>query len=510
MKTPFQTVKRWAAAGLLSVAVNLYSYLGAKRWSADRDDVPGYVQDARFDADSSTRWELVRKARFFERNNAIFNRLADLFEQYTVGTCGLQILPDSSDDDWNEAAGEWWQEWCLVCDLTTRLSFGTFQSLAARSWFVDGEVFILKTRGETAPYRPRVQLIEAHRIETPAHLSDLEGKTIVDGIEVNPIGRPQAYWMRDGFAVTVHKRIPADQIIHIFEPSRPGQMRGLPFCYAAINDLIDLDELQILEMRAAKDAAEKSTFVFTESGELTRDLMRLTSTSRTGETASGAEVTQRRLEAIRKTVGGRTAGMKKGEDVKQFIPSRPSAATKEYWDYLTAKACIGHGIPHLLVFPRSLQGTVARGELDIANSFFRARSGVLGDAFKQVYTYVMSWAITYDGRLDGAPTDGTMLRCVTRSPRAVNVDAGRNSAAMLAELEGGARTYEDVYAELGKDWRREIKQRAKEEAYIDKVAKQFGLSPDRIRKAISESLKTEMAINSDKQQLEDNEQVLTA
>lgn len=510
MKRFTQFCGKFVRAGLVSVAVALYSYLGAQRWSPDRSDVPGQVQDARFDANNAVRVELVRKARSFEKNNAIFNRLADLFEQYTVGTSGLQILPDSSDDDWNEIAAEWWQQWCTVCDLTSRLSFGTLQSLAARAWFVDGEVFIHKTRGETPPYRPRIQLIESHRIETPPQLYDLEGKSIIDGIEINSIGRPTAYWMRDGFGVSVYKRIPADSIIHVFEPSRPGQMRGLPFCYPVIPDLMDLDELQILEMRAAKDQAEKSTFLFTESGEQPRTGMSLTQRTNTTQTSNGTEVTEKRIAAVKKAVGGKVTSMKKGEDVKFCTPERPSVATREYWDYLTAKACIGTGISQLLVFPKSLQGTVARGELDIANSFFRARSAVLADAFKLVYVYVMGWAITYNFDLMGAPADGTALRCVTRAPRAVNVDAGRNSSAMLAELESGARTYEDVYAELGKDWRREINQRAREEAYIDKVAKKFNLSPDRIRKAISESLKTEMALADEKQQKEDDQQVLSA
>lgn len=463
-----------------SVIASWLSYLGAQRYSPDRSYIHGWVQDARFDADQVSRWELIRKSRAFERNNAILNRLADLFEQFTVGADGLQILPDSTDDVWNDAAQDWWNEWESVCDLTSLCTFGTLQSLAARSWFIDGEIFILKTRGDVAPFRPRIQLIETHRVETPPGLLSEEGKTIIDGIEIDSKGRPTAYWIRDGLDMQVHRRFPADSIIHIFEPSRPGQMRGLPFCYPIINTLIDLEDLQNLEMRAAKDAAEKSTFFFTENGELPRDTMRLQTVNTRQKTSDGTEIIEKRLEAMKKAIGGRAVGMKKGEDAKQFVPSRPSAATAEYWDYLTASACAGIGIPKILVFPKSIQGTVARAELDIAAGFFRCRSAVLAEAFRRVYVYVMSWAVTYDPRLDGAPEDGSWKQCTTRPPRAPNVDVGRNSAAMIAEVDAGLKTFEQAYGELGMDWKREFKQRAKEAAYIKALATKFGVDENDI------------------------------
>src|SRR5688572_3483546 len=57
-------------------------YEAGQLWSSRRSYLPGWTRDARFDADSATCTEIRRKARYFERNNAIVNRLADLFEQY--------------------------------------------------------------------------------------------------------------------------------------------------------------------------------------------------------------------------------------------------------------------------------------------------------------------------------------------------------------------------------------------------------------------------------------------
>jgi lambda family phage portal protein len=484
-------------------------YRGADRWNPNRSHVPGQAQDARFDITAATRLELVHKARDFERNNAIVNRLADLFEQFTVGACGLQVLPDSENEDWNAAAQTWWEEWQQYCDLTSLLSFGTIQSLAARSWFIDGEVFILKTRGESN--RPRIQLIESHRVETPNHLISLEGKTIIDGIEINPIGRPMAYWVKDGVSdplmPAVYRRIPADQMIHIYEPSRPGQMRGLSFLYPVMNDLVDLEDLQGLEMKAAKDAAEVSNILTNEAGEFDPSMLRRSRDPVTTQTSTGTEITEQRIAHYKTVIGARTIALKRGEKLEQFRSERPSVASRDYWDYITSKICAGVGISQLLVFPRSMQGTVARAELDIANAFFRSRSAVFADAMERLYVWVMEWAVRFDKRLDGAPAD--WFRVDIRSPRSVNVDVGRNSSAMLAELEAGATTYRAIYAPLGLNEKSELRQRAREEAFIDRVAREEGTTPDRIRQSIGESLKLKMAEESKQQKDADDEPVLT-
>ena len=44
------------------------------------------------------------------------------------------------------------------------------------------------------------------------------------------------------------------------------------------------------------------------------------------------------------------------------------------------------------------------------------------------------------------------------NPRAVNVDVGRNSNALIVELGAGATTYRQHYSALGLDWEQELAQ----------------------------------------------------
>ncbi len=437
-------------------------YEGA-RWSTSRSHVPGTVQAARFDATKAERMELVRRARYFEKNNALVNRMADLFEQYTVGT-GVQFFPASSDVGWNARANAYWSGWKRWADLAGPLSFDSLQGVIARALFVDGEIFIVLTKGKTN--NPRIQLIEGQRVETPGDMR--EGEGIVDGVEIDENGRPTAYHFlenEDRLTKKVYRRVPAEFVIHIFEPSRAGQYRGLPMLHPVINDLNDLDDLQNLEMKAAKDAASISRVIKTQTGEVEDvDLLRGTVTQSDNTT---------RDQYYKDVFGTEVKVLKTGDEMEQFMSSRPSVASREYWDYLTAKLCAGVGIPKELVLPSSMNGTVARAVLDMANTYFRTRSAVIADHLRHVYEYVIEWGVRNDPTLQPAPVDWYLSHY--RAPRAVNVDVGRNSAAMIQEWKTGMRTLQDIYAEVGQDWREQIQQRASEMAFVKELAASLGM-----------------------------------
>ena len=456
-------------------------------------------QDARLDFTATDRETILEKSRGFERNNPIANRLADIFEQYTVGPNGLQIIPASTDEDWNQRHTRSWQRWQNYCDLTSLFNFATLQSLVARTWFFDGEVFILKTYGQETiraagrPSRyPRIQLIEAQRVKTPPDWVDKEGVQIIDGVEIDITpgrkGRPIGYHVRDLTAdgKETYTRYDAAQIIHVFEPHRPGEYRGRPFLTPVLNILHDLDDLHKFEMGAAKEAGKVANIVETATGEMpsTADIVR-DRVSRTTQDGSGNNVTQERTTFLQKIFGPSTYALKKGEKFSQFKSERPSVTTQAYWDYLTAQVCAGVGISKLLVFPYSVQGTVTRADLDIAAGFFRSRSGLLAWAFKQIYLWFTEWAVLNERESSdppGAGMDGdkSYRECSYRAPRSVNVDVGRNSQAMLAELKAGTRTYDSVYSELGLDWRAELRQRAKEAKFIHQLAKEMSSDGDAI------------------------------
>ncbi len=456
----------------------LNRYEAARRFQyGDRSAIWSFVTDARFDATQADRYELVRKIRYFEANSPLVQKLADLFELYTVGPNGLVMSPGSEDEEWVTRAKVWYSDWSQSPDLCSLLPIPVLQSLSARLWFIDGECFILKTRTDTAPYKPRIQLIESHRVGTPSRGNEYQGRRIVDGIEVDRNGRPVAYWVQNGFDAGEHVRVPAENMIHIHEPSRAGMLRGLTTFYATLNPLHDLDDLMRMEMMVAKDQADTSKVIKTPTGEVT-DPEDPNGWSTETECVPGQA--NPLFEYYRRVFGPTTKVMKIGDEIDKSGPERPTVVQQWYWKFLCEEICNGIGIPLAMVFPESMQGTVYRGVLDSANAYFRSRSTVLAAAWKQVWQYAIDFGSRTDVEIADKPADWKIVS--VRPPRAVNVDVGRNSSAMLAELEAGTRTFADIYAETGDDWREKLEQKAKEVAFVKGMAKKYGVMPDMITK----------------------------
>lgn len=134
-----------------------------------------------------------------------------------------------------------WKRWVPGADADGVLDFYGLQALAVRTWLDAGEVFVrARTRrldfGLEVPLQ--IQLIESEFV--PVFDADSwqgmpAGHRIRSGIELDRRGQRVAYWCHrehpgDGGSVTTSTqllRIPASEMIHIFEPLRPGQLRGV-------------------------------------------------------------------------------------------------------------------------------------------------------------------------------------------------------------------------------------------------------------------------------------------
>jgi len=470
-------------------------YESGQRWTSRRSTVPGFVRDARFDADKATREEIVRKSRYFERNSYIVQRLCSLFEQYTVGPKGLKIVPNSSDKDWNAAAKVYWENSQQFINLTSQTRFEREQSLIARALFVDGECFLIKTRGRSrdgGQSFPRIQLVESHRVSTPPEL--LDNPMVIDGIELDERGRPVHYWIRESansgvFAMMDAKwqKHKASGIIHVQDPSRISMFRGLPYLYAVLNDLHDLDDLQMLEMDAAKEAASKTLVIKTKTGELNRDNLRAKRLTVGGSAGTSGGSAQERTQYYDEAFRAKAVVMRSGDEYEQHVSNRPTVATQWFFEWQEAKVCYGAGISHLLAFPRSIQGTVARGTYECDNTFFLTNSGIIADAMREVWLYMMDWGTKNVRELSDPPVDWKEI--TIRPPRSVVVDLGRDFKAMIDSYKAGFISLDEICGPRGEDWRDVIDARAEERRYVRDKEKEFNLQEGELLGVVMEALK---------------------
>lgn len=172
---------------------------------------------------------------------------------------------------------ELWADWVYECDVDGILDFYGMQALAALSMVEAGEVLIrFITRkwdyGLTVPFQ--LQLIEADHLDPGYNDIAENGNEIRMSIEFDKQGRRVAYWpfkehpgeyfLTSGNS-TERIRIPANQMLHIFRPKRPGQKRGGPWLSSIILAQHDINEFDDAEIVRKKGAAMFGGFIYKDA-----------------------------------------------------------------------------------------------------------------------------------------------------------------------------------------------------------------------------------------------------
>jgi len=162
------------------------------------------------------------------------------------------------------------------------------------------------------------------------------------------------------------------------------------------------------------------------------------------QTPSGTATTVQKSDYYKDSFRGRTVVMQRGDSLEIPTVNRPGDSVQRFWQFVAAREGAGLGLPIEILIMQSLQGTMTRAALDMAAGFFRSRAASRVEAFARVREHViMSTPLLRRGM----PPDWRKYTYST--PRAINVDVGRNSQALIAEWQQGFRTMSALCGELG-------------------------------------------------------------
>ena len=233
---------------------------------------------------------LRARSRDLCANNDYGRRFLGMVGANVVGGTGVILQariydkPGQPDEGANGAIETAWAKWGArgSCDVTGRLSWRDVQMMVIRAVARDGEVLVRKIIGKSAGNGVgyALQVLDIDRLDTRLVRAAEKGvNEIRMGVEINEFGRPLAYWLRpshpgdlfiaQGEARSEHIRVPADQILHIYMPDRPEQLRGAPWMHAAMTRLKNLGGYEEAAVIAARVGASKMGFFTTPDGDPT-------------------------------------------------------------------------------------------------------------------------------------------------------------------------------------------------------------------------------------------------
>ena len=212
---------------------------------------------------------LRARARDMVRNDAHAARAVQVVAGNVVGT-GIQ--PRFRDDP-KQVMETLWRNWSAKADVSGRLGLDTLQLIAMRAAVQDGECFVVRrTRRRSGAVLPlKIELLEADMLDESKNGTITGGGAIIQGVEVDQFGEVVGYHFRQRHPGETHIfagatayetiRIPAADVIHVYLPLRPQQMRGVSLLAPSMTAKVDLSDYERFHLTSKKMEAAMTAFV---------------------------------------------------------------------------------------------------------------------------------------------------------------------------------------------------------------------------------------------------------
>ncbi len=205
---------------------------------------------------------LRARSRAAKRNDGYSAGTIEKLVSNIIGT-GIQPQSQAADPAFRAAADRLFRRWTDESDADGLLDFYGQQAQACRGWLEGGEQFVrfrFREASDGLSVPLQLQVLEPELC--PHSYTRAYGTTRVRaGIEFSPIGRRVAYYFHpsrpdldDDFDTSQLRRIAAGNVVHLYDPLRAGQLRGLPHLTQALVELHELSkyrDAQLLRQQLA-------------------------------------------------------------------------------------------------------------------------------------------------------------------------------------------------------------------------------------------------------------------
>lgn len=171
----------------------------------------------------------------------------------------------------NACLEKFWRMWGRRenCTIDGRLDWVRVQKIIVNTVVGSGEIFIRIVEGEHAgEWGFSVQLLDPLRVPIRMNNKRLKnGNIIRNGIEMNPFGRPVAYYIETGAGILADpfryegkefERVQADNVLHIYDQEHPEQFRGIPWNHTSLKRMKNLGAFEEASVINARAAASKT------------------------------------------------------------------------------------------------------------------------------------------------------------------------------------------------------------------------------------------------------------
>ena len=405
------------------------------------------IQSAEME-DRTSREVIRARARDLERNSDVAGGIISAYKRNVIGK-GFTLQADSGDDAMNNIIENYWREWCKSrnCDVTEQQSFSQLLRMAVVRKKVDGGILFKKCYidGGIIPFK--LQAIEVDELDATCIAPKSKGNKVVSGIEYNKYNKPVGFWIRqydvDGMSMNEPLYVESKDIIFVYSKRRPSQIREISDMAPTISRVRDINEFMTAVSVKERIAACLSVFIkkISPSGSPGRGIKQDNQNSYNGKTIAPGMIRE----------------LSPGEDVSVVNPSGTAAEADALIKTQMRMAASGQGLSYEAA-ARDLSQTnyssARQGSIEDEDTFFEEKELIM-QLMDEVYeTFLICLYLTgvvnpikfWDRKRE------YMKHKWVASPKKW-IDPLKEANANKIALQTGQRTFKQVCAENGMDWK---------------------------------------------------------
>jgi lambda family phage portal protein len=184
-------------------------------------------------ADRSSRDIVRARARDLERNSDMMNGVISAWVRNIIGR-GRILQVQTEDIELNNQISELWKRWCKArnCDVTGSQTFNQILRTAVRRKKVDGGVLFVKRYTDYGMVPFQLQMLEVDELDVNQYEPKYKGNKVIGGVEYTKYNRPVGYYFRtyslDGIELLKNPVfVEAKDVIFYFSKTRFSQVREM-------------------------------------------------------------------------------------------------------------------------------------------------------------------------------------------------------------------------------------------------------------------------------------------
>jgi capsid protein len=437
---------------------------------------------------SRDRVAMMWDARDVVRNFAILRGIVTRIVQYTVDR--VQYVSQTGDEQIDSQYQDYFHAWCEKADITGRHRLGDLTWMAFWGMLVDGDhgwnLVESEYQGER---RIVIQPIEADRIGNVYNPAETNEGNKIGGVIVDDVGRPQEYAIykrgRLNVQYSFDQNVPAGQFVHLFDPFRVDQYRGITALATAIAPARDLYEVYHFEKLAAKWQIGHAGMIRTPDPFKSNGVSAWDGAKTTANNAPGTVA----MEA------GKILRLNAGEEIT-FAPgtNRPSGAFMALVQVMVREISMGVNLPYGFLYDMTaFGGHTARVEIAQAMRGIRRYQRLISEhALDPVRDAVLGRAIS----LGELPPHPDWRKGRWGYGASLTGDYGNDTSANLSLLNAGLVTASDLIAETGQSFEEITRRQASEVAYMQRVSSETGVPIELLNNRLANPSATLAAMNT--------------